>query len=227
MSAPSRLPPGAAGALAWARKSVYGPGYRLARAAAFRRPGGMCQFCGLYPAEEAHHWGWRSPADADVTADALTALCSPCHWIATYRRVTARTKSGLWFVLAVGRAARRERKCAVRFRPRTCHGPSRPTPPPAAPWGREPDIRTLVERCHLVLVVGCLACERYVRLDDVPFLPSSWRSLPVPRLGRRFPCCRCRSHSRWVLLGGWPRTGTDAARRDRSPRSSRPNGGPR
>ena len=66
MSAPSRLPPGAAGALAWARKSVYGPGYRLARAAAFRRSGGtggICQLCGLSPAEEAHHWACRYPAD--------------------------------------------------------------------------------------------------------------------------------------------------------------------
>ena len=47
-----------------------------------------------------------------------------------------------------------------------------------------PVVRTLVERCYPVLVVGCMACERYVRLDAGASLPSSWRSLPVIRLGR-------------------------------------------
>ena len=50
--------PDMAGVLAWARKIVYGPGYRRERRAAFQRSGGMCQLCGLFPAAEAHHWAW-------------------------------------------------------------------------------------------------------------------------------------------------------------------------
>lgn len=42
MSTHSPLPVGAAGAPAWARNTVSGPG-RLARAAAFRRSGGISQ----------------------------------------------------------------------------------------------------------------------------------------------------------------------------------------
>ena len=119
--------PGAAGVLAWARKVVYGPGYRRARREAFRRSGGICQLCGLRPAEETHHWPWRYPSDEKIAADHLTALCRPCHWAATLRRLFARTQARVWFILAdtaVTRAGARadgfSRDAASR-RPKRCH----------------------------------------------------------------------------------------------------------
>ena len=188
--------PDMAGVLAWARKIVYGPGYRRERRAAFQRSGGMCQLCGLFPAAEAHHWAWRYPADADVTANDLTALCRRCHWAATLLRLTGRAQAGVWFILATGRPSGRRRKRVVRHQPRSCRGPATGAP--------EPDLYALIERCHLVLVAGCLACERYVRLDAVLSHRPCWRSMSVTQLCRRLCCCRCRSRTRWVLLGGWP-----------------------
>ena len=104
MSGFSRLRPDAAGALTWARKVVYGAGYLRARRAAFQRSGGMCQLCGLFRAEEAHHWAWRYPADKKITADDLTALCRRCHWAATLLRLTGRIRAGVWFILGDGDA---------------------------------------------------------------------------------------------------------------------------
>ena len=203
-----RLPPGVAGVLAGARKVVYGPGFRRARRAAFQRSDGMCQLCGLFPAEEAHHWAWRYPADADITADDLTALCRPCHWVVTLRRLTGRTQSGVWFILATATPPVRRHKRVARHQPRSCRGPARPTASRPVTRAPEPDLHALMERCHLVLVVGCLACERYVRLDAVLSLRPCWRSMSVTHLRRRLCCCRCRRRTRWVLLGGWPPSGT-------------------
>ena len=155
--------------------------------------------CGLFPAAEAHHWAWRYPADADVTRDDLTALCRRCHWWATLLRLTGRAQAGVWFILAAGRPSVQRRKRVARHQPRSCRGPATRSP--------EPDLYALIERCHLVLVVGCLACERYVRLDAVLSHRPCWRSMSVTQLCRRLCCCRCRSRTRWVLLGGWPPAG--------------------
>ena len=155
--------------------------------------------CGLFPAAEAHHWAWRYPADADVTANDLTALCRRCHWAATLLRLTGRAQAGVWFILATGWPSVRRRKRVVRHQPRSCRGPATRAP--------EPDLYALIERCHLVLVAGCLACERYVRLDAVLSHRPCWRSMSVTQLCRRLCCCRCRSRTRWVLLGGWPPAG--------------------
>ena len=62
------------------------PVHRAARAGAFTRSGGLCQFCGQRPAVEGHHWAMRYPPEADMTANDLVALCSPCHDIATTLR---------------------------------------------------------------------------------------------------------------------------------------------
>ena len=206
MSSFSTLPD-MAGVLAWARKIVYGPGYRRARRAAFECSGGMCRLCGLFRAEEAHHWAWRYPADADVTAHDLTALCRRCHWAATLLRLTGRAQAGVWFILATATRFARDRKRVARHQPRSCRGPQRTTPSRSATHAPEPDLHALSTRCHLVLVVGCLACERYVRLDAVLSDRPSWRSMSVTQLCRRLCCCRCRSRTRWVLLGGWPPAG--------------------
>lgn len=58
-----------------------------ARNQAFARSDGKCQFCGLCDAEEAHHWGYpKYPRESHLMADDLTALCKPCHQIATFIR---------------------------------------------------------------------------------------------------------------------------------------------
>ena len=58
-----------------------------ARAKAFSRSGGVCQFCGNKPATQAHHW--RQPLYLEeelTTPDELIALCGDCHAVATQRR---------------------------------------------------------------------------------------------------------------------------------------------
>ena len=209
MSSFFRRGPGVAGVLSWARKVVYGPGFCRARAGAFRRSAGWCQLCGLLPAEEAHHWAWRYPADDKITANDLTALCRRCHWIVTLRRLTGRAQSGVWIILATA-APNRRRKRVAPHEARSCRGPEQPVASRPATRTTEPDLRALIERCHLVLIVGCLACERYVRLDTVLSPRPCWRSMSVTHLCRRLCCCRCRSRTRWVLLGGWPPTRTRA-----------------
>ena len=56
------------------------PTYRAARALAFARSNGLCQFCGLTQAEDSHHWArgaYKKPEN--TTADDLIALCRMCH----------------------------------------------------------------------------------------------------------------------------------------------------
>ncbi len=70
------------------KKFDYGhPAYLQARKEAFARSGGVCQFCGKAEAEQAHHWAMRYKPPERTTGNDLTALCKPCHEIATcYRR---------------------------------------------------------------------------------------------------------------------------------------------
>lgn len=65
---------------------IYGGNYPEARRQALERSGYVCQFCGSGRAEETHHWALRYPLGVDVTVDDLTALCKPCHNIATVIR---------------------------------------------------------------------------------------------------------------------------------------------
>lgn len=87
-------------------KDAYDGNYWQARADAFERSGGRCQFCGLDSAEKAvtarqirpdvtphpgatdgHHWeAWKYPNGDEVTSDDITALCPTCHEIATELR---------------------------------------------------------------------------------------------------------------------------------------------
>ncbi len=63
-----------------------GPNTRKAKDAARERSSDVCQFCGQRPAEEGHHWLTTYLPDAcecNVAADHITALCRPCHKIAT------------------------------------------------------------------------------------------------------------------------------------------------
>ena len=79
------------------------PAVRAARAVAFTRSGNVCQFCGQRDAVEAHHWPADYPANEDHTADHFTALCRPCHRIATAVR---RYKGSIWtLVKAIEREA--------------------------------------------------------------------------------------------------------------------------
>ena len=69
---------------------AYAGQYPVARAEAFERSGGTCQFCGMEPARDAHHWALplHYPSGCEVKARDLTALCRRCHVAATDMRKT-------------------------------------------------------------------------------------------------------------------------------------------
>ena len=220
-----------ASVLEFAQRVVYGPGYRRAREEAFRRSGGLCQFCGRRRAQEAHHWALRYPADDEVTADDLTAVCRRCHWLATLLRLLDRTgEQPVWLVLATptfpasprDAGSRGARQRAARREPRICAAPERTATSGPIPGEPALTLRTLVERCHLELFAGCLRCRRSVRLDATRHFQRHGFSGSVADLRRRLCCCRCRSRTRWVLLGRWPSTGSRAAAGRAVPRGERP-----
>ena len=67
--------------------SRYSGNYLRARGHAMARSGKKCQFCGLRRAKEGHHWAWPDyPSDEKVQGHDLTALCKPCHELATILR---------------------------------------------------------------------------------------------------------------------------------------------
>ena len=72
------------------------PTYLDARAQAVARSGGICQFCGHAQAGEAHHWANSYPREEDTTQGDLTALCGPCHFMATTLRRFIRHGSDIW-----------------------------------------------------------------------------------------------------------------------------------
>ena len=63
------------------------PVYQKAAEATKLRSERVCQFCGLYEAEEAHHWrgylGGDYKPEEETTPDELIGLCRKCHDIAT------------------------------------------------------------------------------------------------------------------------------------------------
>ena len=200
----SRLP---ASASKVARRVIYGPGYQGARRELFKRVGHLCQYCGLRPAEQAHHHGLRYPSDDEVTADHLTALCGPCHCFATLIRLLDRMgQPTLWVVLATAKAPGGRRR-ASRRGPRSCVVPERPSPVEPAL-----DLRALVERCHATLFVGCRRCGHFVRLDSVEHFRQRGWSGTAGDLSR-LCCCRCGSSTHWMILGGWRRSTGDVSER--------------
>ena len=65
-------------------KDAYGGNYPSAKKDALERSDHICQFCGLEKATHAHHWAYfEYPSGKEVTEDDLTALCEPCHDLAT------------------------------------------------------------------------------------------------------------------------------------------------
>lgn len=70
------------------------PVYLAARAEAFLRSGGVCQFCGQEPAAEAHHWHIAYKKAADTTGGDLTALCVGCHDLVTMLRLYLVQRAG-------------------------------------------------------------------------------------------------------------------------------------
>ena len=235
MSELLRALPGIGPCVAVLRQFTYGPGYESARDEALERADGICQCCGRRKATQAHHRALHYPPDWQVTAADLIAVCARCHWFITFCRLLDRAGDpGMCVVLATGlesgypespRAARcsSERRCAARHHPRSWRAPAAAATR-GAPKGRELDLWSLVVRCHLVLVVGCLGCDRFVRLDTLePFRRGRWPG-SVADLRRRLCCCRCRSRTRWILLGCWPPAGTGAdARPPRFPLPDSPD----
>ena len=65
----------------------------------------MCQFCGKLPATEAHHYDLEYPPAAETTGNHLTALCSPCHEVATTLRRLERYGRSIFHFMAIFRKA--------------------------------------------------------------------------------------------------------------------------
>ena len=85
--------PGLEPFIACQHRVIYGPRYRRARQQAFARSRGICQCCGRRRATQAHYWAQRYPPDDKITAADLTAVCGPCHWLVTFRRLLDRAAS--------------------------------------------------------------------------------------------------------------------------------------
>ena len=82
------------------------PTYELARIQATLRSHGRCQFCGSRMWEETHHWAREYPSDKDTTGNDLTAVCKPCHDIASeLRRYLGKGGDVLQLLAAFGEAA--------------------------------------------------------------------------------------------------------------------------
>ena len=81
-------------------RRIYGDRYELARGKAFDRSLGVCQICGRRDAEQGHHWALKYPTDAQVTPDDLTALCRPCHEIATEIRKAEKAGVSVWPIIS-------------------------------------------------------------------------------------------------------------------------------
>lgn len=73
--------------MSYIRSDRYGGNYPEARKIALARSNGRCQFCGLQQAVETHHWAYYNyPSGNNVQGHDLTALCKPCHELATVVR---------------------------------------------------------------------------------------------------------------------------------------------
>ena len=84
---------------------VYGPKFKIARAAALERSRNICQFCGCHEAVEGHHWAGTViagpyPSDGEITEHDLTGLCRPCHKIATTLRRFHKRGGDMWQFLS-------------------------------------------------------------------------------------------------------------------------------
>ena len=69
--------------------------YRKARVTALSRTNHTCQFCGMRPAVETHHW-YYPPKEENVLPDHLTSLCRSCHDLATTKRRFLRLGGDEW-----------------------------------------------------------------------------------------------------------------------------------
>ena len=87
------------------KQASYGKGFRVARAEALSRSGGVCQFCGQRPATDGHHWAEEYPPDSEISGDDLTGLCAICHTVATKMRRHVRAGGSIFdFVRALTKA---------------------------------------------------------------------------------------------------------------------------
>ena len=212
MSELLRALPGFEPCVAVLRRFTYGPGYESARDEVIKQADGICRYCGRRKATQAHHRALHYPPDWKVTAADLIAVCAPCHCRISFRRLLDRAGDpGMCVILATGLESGYPesprdallsggRRCGARHRTRSLPRPGSGGRA-RGPKGRALDPWSLVVRCHLVLVVGCLGCDRFVRLDTLePFRRGRWPG-SVADLRRRLCCCRCRSRTRWILLG--------------------------
>ena len=156
------------------------PTHRAAREMAFARSNGTCQFCGQYKAREGHHWAMKYPRPEYLSANDLTALCTPCHELATSLRRYGREGNGRWELISVFRRAIRQCFTTSELKDRlrssrtappdsTRYSPStsrrRRSPASAARTGRKPDD----ERLRQLEAIGSLWLDD----DERPTIPST------------------------------------------------------
>ena len=93
-----------AGSSTPSKVGVYDGNYWKARKLAIARSGGKCQFCGMREAKEGHHWAYPKsnyPHGDNVQGHDLTALCKPCHELATVIRDWVGKKDADFDILAL------------------------------------------------------------------------------------------------------------------------------
>ena len=113
----------------------YGGNYRFARLKAIRRSQNTCQFCGMAPAVEAHHWADRYPSGDEVTENDLTAMCTLCHDLFTSLRRFIRSGGTRWQFKSAFRKALHH--CATNAKYEG-HQPSSQTTSPRNSTGEHP-----------------------------------------------------------------------------------------
>ena len=106
----------------------YKGAYKTARKRAIERSAGVCQSCGMRPAEQTHHWAppGCKPTRYEVSPDDLIALCPACHDMAEeVRHALCKGIKPRQMVLALRAAARVliEERFEAR---RTANGDGRP-----------------------------------------------------------------------------------------------------
>ena len=81
------------------------PNYRRIRAEVRTWARGICRGCGFGPAEQTHHFDWRYPPAATITADRITAFCRICHRVMTLLRQFLSVGGDPYKLLAIFEAA--------------------------------------------------------------------------------------------------------------------------
>ena len=109
----------------------------------------------------------------------------------------------MWFILAMATPSVRDSRRVPRHQPLRCRSRTVAVAPRAsrrAIGATEPGLPAPVEPCRLMLVVGCLPCQRYVGLEPVGRRPGAKARQHPPAPYRR------REFSTLLTGGDWKRS---------------------